>query len=71
MHGYRRETVDVDVLLITAPHRLRDLADVQELIKLRKPGRDLADRLDASVRTNYVELWDSVNGASLNTFEET
>jgi hypothetical protein len=35
---------------MTAPHRLRDLADVQELIKLRGLGADFADRLDSSVR---------------------
>ena len=39
--------------------RLKDLADVLELIKLAKPERALADVLDASVRGKYLELWDT------------
>lgn len=35
---------------LTAPHRLRDLADVQELIRVRQLPRDLADALDGFVR---------------------
>ncbi|MGH9459193.1 MAG: hypothetical protein ACRD2J_16280 [Thermoanaerobaculia bacterium] len=45
---------------LSAPHRLKDLADVQELIAARDLPRDLADDLDASVRTKYLELWDAV-----------
>lgn len=41
---------------MTAPHRLRDLADVQELIKARKLEADFADRLDPSVRDQFLEL---------------
>jgi hypothetical protein len=41
---------------MTAPHRLRDLADVQELIKARKLEADFADRLDPSVRKQFLEL---------------
>ena len=41
---------------ITAPHRLKDLADVQELIKVKQLGADLAGRLDESVRGKYLEL---------------
>jgi len=75
MDGVRVLTLDKLIELklasgMTAPHRLRDLADVQELIKLRKLGCDLAERLDPTVRAKYLELWDSVNSASLNTFEE-
>ena len=40
-----------------APHRLKDLADVQELIRIKKLGLDLSRRLDGSVRDKYVELW--------------
>jgi hypothetical protein len=42
----------------TAPHRLRDLADVQDLIVALGLGRDLAERLDPSVRDAYRRLWD-------------
>jgi hypothetical protein len=41
---------------MTAPHRLRDLADVQELIKARKLEGDFAGRLDPSVREQFLEL---------------
>ena len=41
---------------MTAPHRLRDLADVQELIKARKMEADFAGRLDPSVREQFLEL---------------
>jgi hypothetical protein len=41
---------------MTAPHRLRDLADVQELIKARRLPADFANRLDPSVREKFLEL---------------
>ena len=44
---------------MTAPHRLRDLADVLELIKIRKLGADFAERLDPYVRDRYLELWNA------------
>jgi hypothetical protein len=42
---------------ISAPHRLKDLADVLELIRAAGLPRDLAARIDASVRDKYEELW--------------
>lgn len=42
---------------MTAPHRLRDLADVQDVIAALNLPEDLAARLDASVRPKYRELW--------------
>ena len=41
---------------ISAPDRLKDLADVQELIKIRKLGADLAAKIDPYVRPKYLEL---------------
>lgn len=41
---------------ISAPDRLKDLADVQELIKIRKLGADFAEKLDPYVRPKYLEL---------------
>ena len=42
---------------MSAPHRLRDLADVLELIRVAGMPRDLAETLDPSVREKYLELW--------------
>ena len=42
---------------ISAPHRIRDLADVLELIRAAKLSRELQQDLDASVRAKYEELW--------------
>jgi len=41
---------------MSAPHRLKDLADVQELIKVKHLDADFAEKLDASVRDKYIEL---------------
>jgi len=45
---------------ISAPDRLKDLADVQELIKIRKLGADFALKLDPYVRAKYLELEEAV-----------
>ena len=45
---------------LSAPHRLKDLADVQELIARLKLPLDLADQIDASVRDEYRRLWEIV-----------
>jgi hypothetical protein len=42
---------------ISAPHRLKDLADVLELIRRTSLPRETAESLDASVRAKYDELW--------------
>lgn len=47
----------------SAPHRLRDLADVLDLIVALDLPRDLAERLDPSVRPAFLELWDRSRGA--------
>ncbi|MBP7147439.1 MAG: hypothetical protein KBD01_07825 [Acidobacteria bacterium] len=41
---------------LTAPHRLRDLADVQDLIGALDLPLDLAATLDASVPAEYERL---------------
>src|ERR1051325_7380086 len=41
---------------MTAPDRLKDLADVQELIKTKSLDVDFALRLDPYVRPKYLEL---------------
>jgi hypothetical protein len=45
---------------MTAPHRLKDLADVQELIKIRNLDQDFAERLDPYVRDKFRELQEAV-----------
>jgi len=42
---------------ITNPDRLKDLADVQELIRHVPLGVELAAELDPFVRDKYVEIW--------------
>jgi len=48
---------------MTAPHRLRDLADVQEVIRTLRLPLTFADELHAFVRDKYLELWQSVQQA--------
>ncbi len=42
---------------ISAPHRQRDLADIQDLIREAKLPLNLADSLHDSVRSTYHDLW--------------
>jgi hypothetical protein len=42
---------------MSAAHRLKDLADVLELVRAASLSEDLADSLDPSVREKYRELW--------------
>jgi len=42
---------------LSAPHRLRDLADVLEVIRALKLDEAVAERLSPSVRDKYRELW--------------
>lgn len=45
---------------MTAPDRLKDLADVQELIKTKSLDSSFATRLDTSVQDKFVELQKAV-----------
>lgn len=45
---------------MTAPHRLKDLADVQELIKVRALQPEFAERLDPYVREKFLELYETI-----------
>ena len=51
---------------MTAPDRLKDLADVQELIKACHLDADFANRLDPYVRDEYLKLWEAVDRARLS-----
>jgi len=46
---------------MSASHRLRDLADVQDLITRLNLPLTLADRLDPSVQTAYRDLWEKTH----------
>lgn len=48
---------------MTAPHRLRDLADVIELIRVAALSRDLSLQLDPFVRGKYDELWQAAQAS--------
>jgi hypothetical protein len=47
---------------MTNAGRLKDLADVQELIRALHLPRNFRDQLDPFVRPKYTELWDAVQG---------
>jgi hypothetical protein len=49
---------------ISAPHRLRDLADVLELIRILSLPRETAESLDPSVRAKFDELWQAAQAAT-------
>ena len=49
---------------MTAPHRLKDLADVQELIKIHSLTSSFADGLNPYVRNKFLELQDAVQKGS-------
>jgi hypothetical protein len=47
---------------MTAPHRLKDLADVLELVRAASLPRDLAAQLNPYVRDKFIELWEAAQG---------
>jgi len=47
---------------MTAPDRLKDLADVLEVIRIVRLPRTLADDLNPFVRAKYLELWAAAAG---------
>lgn len=51
---------------MTAPHRLKDLADVQELIKIRDLQANFAERLNPYVKDKFLELFKTVEQARRN-----
>jgi len=48
---------------MTAPHRLKDLADVIEIIRILRLPAGLAEELDPYVREKYRELWGAAQAA--------
>ncbi len=66
--GYRVITLEKLIELklasgMTAPHRLRDLADVQDLIAALNLPLELGEQLNESVQSEYRRLWTTVKQA--------
>lgn len=55
---------------MTAPDRLKDLADVQELIKLRRLTADFAEALNPYVRAQFLKLLRAVGQSKRQGDEE-
>ena len=55
---------------MTAPDRLKDLADVQEMIKIRSLDGEFAEKLNPYVREKYLELFAAVGRGRNNNIEE-
>ena len=55
---------------MTAPDRLKDLADVQELIKIRGLSSEFANSLNPYVRGKFLELFEAVQLGNRNATEE-
>ena len=53
---------------MSAPHRARDLVDIQELIRAAQLPLALADELDPSVQGKYRELWQIVANAPVDDY---
>lgn len=48
---------------MSAPHRLKDLADAQELMRELRLPREFRDRLNPYVREKFDELWSALQEA--------
>jgi len=55
---------------MTAPDRLKDLADVQEMIKIRSLDGEFADKLNPYVQEKYFELLEAVERGRSNNIQE-
>ena len=55
---------------MTAPHRLKDLADVQELIKIRGLSGEFAEKLNPYVRGRFLALLEAAERGRGNGIEE-
>jgi len=49
---------------LSAPHRIRDIADVQDLIMAVNLPLELEEQLDANVRTEYRRRWEAAQKGS-------
>ena len=51
---------------LTNPDCLKDLADVQELIRHADVPRELVEELDPMVRAKFVEIWDATRRGAID-----
>jgi len=56
---------------MTAPDRLKDLADVQELIKIRQLRPEFAMQLDPYVRGKFLELYETIKQSPKDEVQES
>ena len=68
------KTVNLETLVelklasgLSGLNRLRDLAGVQDLIRILDLNAEFAEKLDDSVRALYLELWDELQRAREQT----
>jgi hypothetical protein len=52
---------------MTNAGRIKDLADVQELIRVLRLDASFSDRLEPYVRPKYLELWSGVSSTGDST----
>ena len=55
--------IELKLVFGMVPGRLKDLADVQELIRTLDLPRDLALKLNPFVQPSYEKLWDEARQA--------
>ncbi|TAH52632.1 MAG: hypothetical protein EYC68_06305 [Chloroflexota bacterium] len=55
---------------LAAPHRLKDLSDVQDLILRLDLPQDFENKLDPSVRVEYRQLWEMAQNARNDDINE-
>lgn len=55
--------------IISASDLLKDLADVQELIRVLNLSMEMASQLDDSVREEYQKLWYAIEQSRQRNFE--
>jgi hypothetical protein len=48
--------------------RMKDLADVQEMIRILRIPRDFEEKLDPSLRASFASIWQSAQGGDHQRF---
>jgi len=54
---------------MTNPNRLKDLADVQEVIKAVRPPRTMPEQLSPFVRDKFLEFWEGIRAEPPETWQ--